>query len=566
MEPPISPREGPTRAVLLGIFAGILCLTLAAYLPAVFAGYVWDDDAWLTENPLIRDTEGLGKIWTTTQTLQYYPLLFTTFWVEYRIWGLDPMGFHIVNIVLHACNAFLVGLILKRLGVPAAWWVAAIFAVHPVHVESVAWVTERKNVLSGVLGLSAALLYLDFDRDRRRIPYALALILFAGAMLAKTASAMLPVALAIVILWRRWPAKLRDVLPLAPFVLIAGALASVTVFLEEGLVDAVRTDFHLSVAQRVAIAAKALLFYPGKLLVPYPLIFNYPRWTLDAGSWNAIWPVVAVALSAVGLGALWNRGTRAARGVVCAACVYAVTILPALGFFNVYAFRYSFVADHFQYLASIGIIALTAAGGFLLLKKSRAVLAFFILCGLGTLTSMQAFIYQNPEILWKDTVAKNRSSWLAQCSLGSILYQTGKRQEALEQFREAARLNPSAIEPQVSLSVTLAKMGRGDEALDQSRRLLRQNPRIPMLHIVMGDVLKETGQFEEAALHYAEALRLYPPHSRARNNLGVVLAQQGKLKEAIAQFQEGCRISPDSADIRHNLEIVLAREKAQPLQ
>ena len=562
MEPPISSRNGPSRAVLLGIFAGILCLTFAAYLPAVSAGYVWDDDAWLTANPLVSDTEGLVKIWTTTQSFQYYPLLFTTFWVEHQVWGLDPTGYHVVNIFLHACNAFLVGLILNRLGVPAAWWVAVIFAVHPVHVESVAWVTERKNVLSGVFGLSAALVYLAFDRDRRRIRYALALLLFACAMLAKTASATLPVALAMVMLWRRRPATIRDLLPLAPFVLIAAALASVTVFLEEGLVAVVRSDFHLSAAQRIVIAARALLFYPSKLLFPYPLIFNYPRSTLDAGSWNAIRPVVAVALIAMGLAALWIRGSRGSRGVACAACVYAITILPALGFFNVYAFRYSFVADHFQYLASIGPLTLLALAGRAIFRAvttrsrtpiahsggsgwrrmSSRVAAGAIVVVLAAMTWNQAGAYRDESTLWKDTLAKNKDSWIAHHSLATLDSKSGNFDSAVRQFDEALRCKPTSAESFTGRGHARAKQGQLEPALADLNRAIELDPTYPQAYLNRGEVRVAARQFEGAIADIDRFLSSNPRHAPAYQVRAAAFTGLGQLDRAIADLDEAVRL------------------------
>jgi hypothetical protein len=286
-------RPLATTAICLAILA----LTFAAYTPVFQAGYVWDDDSWLTTNPAISEPHGLHAIWTTAPRMQYYPLLFTSFWLEHRLWGFEPLGYHLDNVLLHACNAILLGLILSVLRVPGAFWVAALFAVHPVHVESVAWVTERKNVLSGFFCLGSALAYLEFTRERRRAVYAVALALFACALLAKTATATLPVALAIVAAWRRWPPRARDLAPLIPFVLLALVLASITVVLESGMVDVVSSDFRFAWWQRLLIAARALQFYPWKLVFPYPLIFNYPRFDVATVSLGTLWPLVSAALS-----------------------------------------------------------------------------------------------------------------------------------------------------------------------------------------------------------------------------------------------------------------------------
>jgi hypothetical protein len=245
------------------------------------------------------------------------------------------------------------------LGLPGAYWVAAVFAVHPMHVESVAWVTERKNVLSGTFALGSTLAYLKFRSAGSRRAYVASLVLFAGALLSKTATATLPVAIAIVDAWKSWPPRWKSLRPLAPFVLCAGAMALVTIVLEKGMVEVVSPDFALSPWHRVLVASRGLFFYPFKLLVPYPTIFNYPRFDVEHAGPTALWAPAAVVLVVLGLASLWHRGMR---GLACAASIYAVTIFPALGFFDVYAFRFSFVADHFGYLASIPVLALLPWG------------------------------------------------------------------------------------------------------------------------------------------------------------------------------------------------------------
>jgi tetratricopeptide (TPR) repeat protein len=474
--------------VALAIFAGLVCLTFAAYAPAINAGYVWDDDSWLTGNTAISDPHGLHTIWTSVPRMQYYPLLFTSFWIEYRLYGLDPTGYHLVNILLHACNAFLIGLILTSLGVPGAYWVAALFAVHPVHVESVAWITERKNVLSGLFYLGSALAYLNFERSRRSATYAVALALFVCALLTKTATATLPVALAVASAWRRWPTRMRDLAPLVPFVCAALTLASITVFLEKNLVAVVSPDFGFAWWQRLLIAARALQFYPWKLVVPYPLIFSYPRFDVATGSLQSLWPLVALALVVLALVTLWRRGQR---GVACAVLVYAVTIFPALGFFDVYAFRFSFVADHFQYLASIGILVLVPQAGRWLLGKvggingphrlriAGRVAAAMVVVVLSTLTWNQARAYRDEATLWNDTIAKNPDSWIAHHNLATLHAKAGELDAAIAGFTEAIRCKPNAAESHSGRGLAYQKQGRLDLALIDLNRAIELDPTYP---------------------------------------------------------------------------------------
>ena len=233
------------------LFAALLATTLLAYQPAWHGGVLWDDDAHITA-PALQSTEGLRRIWFDIgATQQYYPLAHSAFWVIHRLSGDNTLGYHLTNIFLHASSALLIALILRRLKVPGAELAAALFALHPVHVESVAWITELKNTLSGVLYLSAALVYLTFDERRRWSRYALALGLFALALLSKTVTASLPAALLIVIWWQRgridWR---RDVTPLAPFFVLGLASGLTTAWVERTFIGAHGAEFQFTFVER----------------------------------------------------------------------------------------------------------------------------------------------------------------------------------------------------------------------------------------------------------------------------------------------------------------------------
>jgi len=554
--------------VALAILAGFVCLTLAAYAPAINAGYVWDDDSWLTGNTAIEDPHGLHTIWTSVPRMQYYPLLFTSFWIEYRLYGLDPLGYHLVNILLHACNAFLLGLILSSLGLPGAFWIAALFAVHPVHVESVAWVTERKNVLSGLFYLGAALAYLNFERSRRHATYAVALALFVCALLTKTATATLPVALAVASTWRRWPARVRDFAPLAPFVFVAFALASITVFLERNLVAVVSPDFGFAWWQRLLIAARALQFYPWKLLCPYPLIFSYPRFDVETASLQSVWPLVTLAIVVAGLAMLWRRGQR---GIACAALVYAVTIFPALGFFDVYAFRFSFVADHFQYLASIGILVLLAQAGWWLFGKISAAkrsprirraahcTAAGVVLVLAALTWNQARAYRDEATLWKDTIAKNPDSWIAHHNLATLRSTEGDLDAAIAGFSEAIRCKPNAAESHSGRGLAYKKKGELDLALIDLNRAIELDPTYPEAYLNRGEALLAAKRFDEAVLDFDRFIANNPGFAPAYQSRATALVQLGRNDSALKDLTRAIELDPNSAELHDGRAFVLVR-------
>jgi len=358
----LTPRA---RAILWGIL--ILALAATAYAPALRGDFVWDDDDYVTDNPTLTNLDGLRRIWLEFgATPQYYPLVYTTFWIEYHIWQLHPFGYHLTNVLLHMVNALLLWAILRRLAVPGAWLAAAIFAVHPVHVESVAWITERKNVLSGAFYLSSMLLYLRFagigpDRPsgRRRWAYfVLALLLFACALLSKSVTCTLPAALVLLLWWRRRRLRASDLWPLIGWLVVGLLMALTTVWMERHHVGTRYIDWSLSPLDRCLIAGRAVWFYAAKLLWPAKLTFFYPRWHIDAGLWwQYLFPLAAVAVIA----ALWWLRSRLGKGPLVAVLLFVGTLTPALGFVDVYPMRFSFVADHFQYLASAGLIALGAA-------------------------------------------------------------------------------------------------------------------------------------------------------------------------------------------------------------
>ena len=469
----------------------IVVMTFVAYVPALQGGFVWDDDAYVTRNATLRDLEGLRRIWLEpTSFPQYYPLVFTTFWLEYHLWGLDPFGFHVTNVLLHASSAVLLWLLLRRLGVPGAWLAAAIFALHPVEAESVAWVTERKNVLSGLFYLAAFHAYWSFadgeapahpaSRRNRWAMYAASVLLFACALLAKTVTGSLPAALLLASCWKRGRVRAREVLALVPLVLVGVASGLNTAWMEKHVVGAQGTEWTLTFVERCCIAGRALWFYAAKIVWPYPLTFVYPRWHVDPSVWwQVLLPVAAVAVVV----ALWCLRRRIGRGPLAATLFFAGTLFPALGFFDFYPMRYSFVADHFQYLASIGLVTLLAALATRVAGRQRevgSVAAAVLLVTLGAFTWRQGAIYANLETLWRDTVAKNPDAALAHNNLGLILDGRDRVDEAVAHYREALRLKPDFVEAQSNMGLALIRLGVAQDQLGVIWRVSGFRGRAPL--------------------------------------------------------------------------------------
>ncbi len=538
-------RGESTRTIALGVGALVL-LTLATYLPALGAGFVWDDDFFVTRNEALRTLGGLRTIWFHPEKIaQYYPIVHTSFWIEYHLWGLAPRGYHLVNVLLHGLGAALWWRVLARLALPGAWLAAAIFAVHPVHVESVAWVSERKNVLSGVFYLAAALAWLHLalpDRlppvaARRRL-YGIALISFTLALLSKSVTCSLPAALLLVPWWKRGRLRWRDVVPLLPMLALGIALGIATTWMEKAYVGARGAAWTLSFVERVLIAGRALWFYAGKLLWPHPLLFVYPRWQVDPARWIEL--LAPAAAAAVVLG-LWLLRSRIGRGPLVAVLFFAGTLFPALGFFDLFPMQYSFVADHFQYLASMGLIALAVAsaahiGGALPAPGRRALAAAVVLV-LATLAWRQTRVYHDMERLWRHTIAGNPAGWMPHYNLAIELREQGRMDEAAAELAETIRLKPDYVNARVNLGLFLIQRGRIEEAMQQYTELLRYDPDSYVAHFNLGWALVKQGKAADGIAHYRAALRVDARDPALHYNLGMALEGLGRREEALAAFR-----------------------------
>lgn len=544
----------------LGWGALIFAVTLLVYLPAYRGGLLWDDASHITV-PELRSWHGLERIWCEVgATQQYYPVLHTAFWFEHRLWGDETLGYHLINVLLHATSACLLGLILRRLAVPGAWLAATLFALHPVCVESVAWISEQKNTLSTVFYLGATLAYLRFDERRQGRLYVLASGLFVLALLSKSVTATLPAALLVILWWKRGRLSWRhDAVPLLPW-LAAGVSAGLfTAWVERTYIHAVGAGFDLSLLQRCLVAGRAVWFYLGKLVWPADLVFIYPRWKVDAtAAWQYAFPLAALG-ALVGLWLLRKR----TRAPLAAALLFAGSLLPALGFFNAYPFRFSFVADHFQYGASLGMMALAAAG-VVRIRTDRMrwlhwTLSGSLLGALGMLTWSQCGTYCNAETLYRTTLQRNPDCWLAHNNLGGLLIAAGRASEAVGHFERTLRLNPGYVEAEHNLGIALTALGRQEEAIACYETALRLEPDSAETHLDLGKALARIpARVPEAIAEYEAALRIRPDFAEAHYSLGNALMKApGRLPEAVSHFEAALRIKPDFAEAHNNLGTAL---------
>jgi protein O-mannosyl-transferase len=540
----------------------LVAATFLAYQPAWRAGFIWDDDVYVTRNVLLTAPDGLFRIWFSQDSpSQYCPMVYTSFRFERPFWGLNPTGYHLVNILLHATNALLVWRLLRRLAVPGAWLAAAFFALHPVHVESVAWITERKNVLSLLFYLLALLAWVDFVQNSPKArwrDYVQAIVFFLLALFSKTTACTLPAALLLVLWFQRKPVTRLRVLQITPFVSLGLGMGLLTMWWERFHQGTGGSLFSIGCLESLLIASRAVWFYAAKLFWPANLMFSYPRWTINPSDPLAyIWLVVGVVLLLI---IVFSR-RYVGRSVETAAAFYVATLSPLLGFIMLYTFRYSFVADHYQYVASIGPLALVAAGITLALgahpkapanpathsppcgrtestavsadtslaslgPKPYATVTVFgvLLLALGILTWRQSHMYASAETLYYATIARNPASFMAHNNLGTALLRKGQVDEALAKFQEVLRLQPDYEVGYYNLGLALLRKGQTDEALAQ----------------------------------FQKAIQLKPDYAAAHNNLANLCQRQDQPREAIAHYQLAARFRPKNADIANNLAWLLA--------
>jgi protein O-mannosyl-transferase len=583
------PEGGPTPTGLgdsmtmkKGLSAVLLILAvLAVYMPTMRGGFVWDDDEYVVNNMTLRSAGGLARIWFQPGAVpQYYPLVHTTFWLEYRLWGLHPFGFHLVNVLLHAAVALLLIAALEKLKVPGAWLAGAIFALHPVQVESVAWITERKNVLSGVFYLLALLAYLRFappegeptrGASRRRWYFA-SLGLFACALLAKTVTATLPAAILLLTWWKRGRIRRRDCAPLIPYVLLGLAAGGMTAWMERVHVGARGAEWDLSLPARILVAGRAIWFYVAKLIWPTDLTFIYARWRIHIGNpWEWLYPLAVAAAFAL----LVRLRRQTGRGPLAGFIFHVGTLTPALGFFDVYPMRHSFVADHFQYLASIGLIALAVAGCVSVARTwsdSRAarpmlaVAAALVLAFLGRATWQRGSVYLDLETLWQDTIARNPSCWMAQHNLGMVYETRGEIDRAIVQYRRAVDIRPDLEATHFNLGTMLARAGDLSGARASFQEALRIRPAYAEAWNNLGNVLTLQEEIGAAIDAYRRAVALDPAHASAHRNLGFALGKAGDAAGAEEELRASLHLEPEDASTMNLLAWLLATSPDEELR
>lgn len=603
-------RSRPERWLVIGQIAAILLVTVIAYLPSLRGGFVWDDELLISKNPLLQTWSGLGEIWAFGRTPDYVPLTNTLHWLEWHWFGLASFGYHLVNLVIHIGDALLLWLVLRRLALPGAWLAGLIFAVHPVHVESVAWISEARNVVSMFWALISFLFFQAFVERRTNgatLVYVFSLIAFVLAMLSKAQVVFLPVALALCMWWRlarpsdqTKPARrLHDVLMATiPFFAIAVALGLVTVaFQNRGLGG---EEVMLGgMTRRFVNGGMALWWYIGKLVAPVRLMAVYPNWRFDGPRWFEWLP--ALGLGAV-VGLMWLWRDRGARGPLIALSCFIVALGPVLGFVRMaYARSGTIVADHLQYHADVFLIALLSAGiGWWWMRSTRRArplvvgAASVLLISMSIYTWSRAAVYRDEETLWADNLSKNPNAWQAHNRLGQIYFDRGSFAEALPHFEQTVRFKPELADNHNQLGLVYCRVGRFEQGIAEYRdalRLKESNPgtsprsSIATIRTNLANALTITAnnmteseasavdparqreamqRYREAIDQYEQALSLDPNHPAIHRNLGMLLVRLGRYREAADHLRKVLEIVPNEPNARELLRAIEEQEPARP--
>jgi tetratricopeptide (TPR) repeat protein len=550
--------------------AAVYLVLLVVYFPSLNGGFLWDDDTHISKNAALRSLEGLWHIWATPgATSQYYPLTFSLFWFEYQLWTLHTVGYHVVNVLLHGTAALLLWQVLRVLRVRGAWLACALFALHPVCVMSVAWMTETKNTLSATLALCAAWAYLraaglgvyaktDGKAGLEPRFYGLCLLLFALAMFAKTAVSFLPVTLLLVTWWTGSRLTWRNVWPVLPMVALAIGMGLLTIHVEQSPMGGARgAQFEMPFVDRLLISGRSFWFYLGKLLYPRHLAFIYERWNVNSQvGWQYLFPLA----TAGALGLTWCLRGRLGRGIFAALAHFYVSTSLLVLIVTLFFTSFSYVSDHWQYFGCMSVLTVVAAGIVWFLDRVvrglpavKMIVCVALLTVLGVLSFRQCGNYKDLKTLWVATLKLNPTSVLALDNYGSVLQNEGDFKGAMVEYEKALAVQPTNTLAHFNLAGSLLQMGQFELARKQYEVVLQLEPDAALAHINLGNLLLDHGKADEAIGHFQTVLRKDSNNPDVHYDLANALWVKGDGAGAIAELQTVIRLQPDDLDARCGL-------------
>jgi len=602
----------PSKRWEIAKVAAIILAAVLPYLPALRGGFVWDDEPLITANPLLRTSSGLAEIWSGSRTADYFPVTNTVFWIEHHLFGDNAAGYHALNILLQAANALLLWRVLRRLQIPGAFLAGLIFAIHPIHAESVAWISELKNVLSMFFFLISALLFFEIE-DRRilngALAYSASLVAFLLALLSKTQVVFLPVAFLLCAWWRNAPLDSkrqgkssprrfqREIARTVPFFLIGIVFGLITIWFQNrgiGEEEIILGPF----TRRLANAGMAIWWYAKQVFAPVRLMAVYPQWRFDPPALAEWLPLIAI------IGALLLLWRRHSRGLLFAFAYFIIALLPVIGFVRMlYPRSGTLVADHLQYFADISPIALFSAGVARLWSTGRREIRIatatiiLVLIGLmGSYTWARAGVYRDEQTLWQDNFSKNPNTWQGHNRVGQLLFNQEKFAEALPHFKRAVQLKPELADNYNLLGLVYCRLQRFEEGIAQYLKGLQLNEERPStaqsastatIRVNLANALALTGnsfsdlaraasdqgdvataqadtkeansRFTEAIEQYEKALDIQPGNPAIHRNLGILLSRLGRIEEAIPHLRKVLQLVPNEPSAREILEAIEAQ-------
>lgn len=538
------------------ISLALIILVFITFFPALKAQYIWDDNDVLIENDLLKSVAGLWNIWTKPSVIpqgHYWPVLYTNFWLEYQLFGNNPFGYHLINILMHGVCCIFLYLLLKRLKIPGAWFAAALFAVHPLNVESVAWITERKNTLSGIFFFSSLLAY--FYSDQKKWIYISSILLFLAALLTKTSVVGFPFVILLIIWWKRGRIRVEDIYRLIPFF-----AAAITI----GFFDAILIktgmgySYGLTIIDRILIAGRAIWFYIYKLLFPFNLMAHYPRWQINP--YNPLQYAFPLSL-VIMIWLLWRYRNKIGRLPLVCLLYFIIMLAPTLGFVDFGYMGFSFVADRFQYLAGAGLMVLISSLLFSHFQKKlkfpaiRFAAAFLIMI-LSIYSFQYSRVFYNMETLFQHTLSKNPESWVAYNNLAYTHEERGDLETASKYYRKAMEIKPDDPGVEVNLANLLEKKGSEEKTLEIYNKILSKNPGFINARFNLANLLAGKGKIDQAIMHYRIALSQRPRDAEILSNLANALYVKGRRNEALSHYKKALMLNPELHEASYNAGLI----------
>lgn len=545
--------------------AVIVAAGLWVFWPALHGGWLWDDDGLIQNNRLIHDPSGFWKIWfEPSRLIDFFPLTVTVEWLEWHLWQSETFGYHLTNVVLHLTSSLLVWHLLSKFGLRLAWLGGLIFAIHPVVVESVAWMAELKNTLSMPFFLLAMCVWIDYENEGKRRDYFLTLGLFAVAMLAKTTMVMFPAVILLYAWWKRSHIGWKDLKASAPFFAVSLGLGLVTIrFLHSHAIERPNVSME-GIFSTLALGAQSMAFYFTKFFLPIGLMPMYPKWVIDPPTLIQFLPWLILG---VALGWLWTKRMTWGRHALLGLGFFLIMLIPFIGFVPGSYMEFTWVMDHLLYIPIVGLIGLVVAGmeqmsGQLpvVIRSVGAVMVVGVIGLLAWGSRDYAKLYIDQQTLWTYTIQHNPGAWVAYNNLGFVLFESGRNAEAMDLYAKALKLYPDYEMAHYNMGNALVMSGqdRYDEAMLQYEQVLKLNPNNANVHNNLGNIYARQGRISEAIDQFQQASKNNPYDIAAHGNLGNLYGQQRRLPAAIEQFEEALKIDSNDAPSHYSLGCAFA--------